>query len=186
MRRRFTTKYRTDGVNSVDSSRQTYADDAIATSAPVSETQPNLQLNDLRLVLAEFMYGDAATQLRHQLISGQVNDVLARPKLTEKQYSKFLKHFDAESEEYMNMIDVTDTNCALCCDKLCHDAGLEPFSDVVKDKFAAKALSKTKCNHVFHARCIIKYFQDDSGFQNCPLCRRSVTDRKQENDQPAE
>ena len=110
MRRRFTTKYRTDGVNSVDSSRQTYADDAIATSAPVSETQPNLQLNDLRLVLAEFMHGDAATQLRHQLISGQVNDVLARPKLTEKQYSKFLKHFDAESEEYMNMID-HDSRC---------------------------------------------------------------------------
>ena len=104
-----------------------------------------------------------------------------KPRLTSEQYMQFLKQIDLASDEHSKLIQEM-IDCALCCHKLCDDAGLD-FDDTLKKKFDPKSVSKTTCNHLFHTRCIVHYFEHQNGFQICPLCRKRVREDEAGEDQ---
>ena len=64
------------------------------------------------------------------------------------------------SEEILNKYG-QDYICPICCDK------------IIKNEF----IHITKCNHIFHYRCIEKAI--DKKIQDCPMCRSNIRTGKQ-------
>ena len=129
--------------------------------------------------VANFQRGDEDVEVRQLPIQRRQVlpdwDTIVREntqKLTSEQYMQFLKQIEPKSDEHKKIIQEM-IDCALCCAKLCDDAGLE-FDETVKNEFDPKSVSKTTCNHSFHTRCIVHYFKHQSNFQVCPMCRKPV------------
>lgn len=79
--------------------------------------------------------------------------------MNKKDYTKFILN--------MSGTPITKFKCDYNC-SICH----EP------QKYSHKLFKLNECNHIFHSKCIKKWFKTLSNnfksIHNCPLCRKSV------------
>jgi len=117
-------------------------------------------------------------RLQLDLIDRRVHDLeiadraaRAAAELAEEQYGpeNFTHFLDAELVMATRLLPVAilteeeeDENCGICQEELLGDSDDEPLG-----------IRRLPCNHLFHASCIMKWFEGHGSNSNrCPVCRR--------------